>query len=126
MTQHRPSAEELVQCELAVEDVPADQAEFALEVERRQHPASGDGRAEIGRETRHLIDDRIASVLALVVPAAPAGKRVTKVLAKDARDMGSRGRERVVDGARNENLDDRLRGPAALAGARMPAVHETR
>src|SRR5262249_60932475 len=49
MAQHRPGAVELVERQLAVENIAIDEAEPPLQVERREHLAGDDARPQIGR-----------------------------------------------------------------------------
>src|SRR5437660_6086869 len=79
---HRPSAEQLVEAHLAVENVTADEAEAALEVERRMDlPAEHRG----GKARRVRVDggdDLISRLLPLLVPAPPRAEIVPEVLAE--------------------------------------------
>src|SRR5260221_121027 len=74
IAEHRPGREQLVERERAVKDVPADEAELALEVERRKYLAREDARLEIRRVTVHRFDDGVGGGFALVVPAAAAAR----------------------------------------------------
>jgi len=116
-------AEELVERELAVEDVAAHEAEFPLEVQRREEAARDDASPEIRGEAVDVIDDRVGRPLALRIPCALAGKSVAEMLAEEARDMGPGGRKGLVDRARNEHLDDGLARPPLLAGDGVRAIH---
>src|SRR5690242_21821498 len=53
VAEHRPSGEELVERERAVEDVAAGQAELAFEVERRQHTSPEHAAREVRRNAIH-------------------------------------------------------------------------
>src|SRR6476660_4704393 len=72
---HRAGAEQLVEPHLAVEDVAADQAEAALQVERRMNLPTEDGLGEAGRMGVNGRDDLVCRLLALFVPAT-AGPEV--------------------------------------------------
>src|SRR5438309_10011531 len=72
---HRPRTEQLVEAHLAMEDVPAHQAEPALEVERRMDLAAQHGLGEPRRMSIDCRNDLIRDFLALIVPA-PAGAKV--------------------------------------------------
>src|SRR4051794_12801320 len=67
---HRPRAEQLVESHLAVEDVAADQAEAALEIERGMDLAADHGFGEARRMRIDGRDDLVGGLVALVVPAA--------------------------------------------------------
>src|SRR5258706_4801521 len=99
MSQDRARAEELVQAELAVEDVAAHEAKFALEIEGRECALAEDRRAEVGREAAHLVDRRVGRALALLVPLAARGKRIAEVLAEEASHVLAGRCQRIVDGA---------------------------
>src|SRR5687768_13876869 len=81
-TDHRPGAEQLVEPHLAVEDVAADQAEAALEVERRMNLPPKHRRGEARRVRVHRRDDRVRGFLFLVVPAPPRPQVEAKMLAE--------------------------------------------
>src|SRR5687767_10964665 len=80
MTEHRPVRKELVEAHLAVEDVAADQAEAALEIERRQRQPADDAGGEARRKTVDMGNDRIGGFIAARVPAA--GNLVGEMLAE--------------------------------------------
>ena len=64
----RPQEEQLLERQLAVEDVALGQPELALEVERRQHLPVQDDVADVRRELRDRVDDGVAERLALARP----------------------------------------------------------
>ena len=66
----RPQEEELLERELALEDVALRQPEHALDVERRQHLPVQDPLADVRRVDGDRVDDGVAERLALVVPVA--------------------------------------------------------
>ena len=68
MAQHRSRRPQLVQTHPAVEDIAADQAELALQVERRMDLPRDDRRPDIGRMGGYRVDDMIGRRLALVIP----------------------------------------------------------
>src|SRR6476646_8332985 len=72
---HRAGAEQLVEPHLAVEDVASDQAEAALQVERRMNLPTEDGLGEAGRMGVNGRDDLVCRLLALLVPTS-AGPEV--------------------------------------------------
>ena len=95
VAEDRPRREQLVERERAVEDVAADQAELALEIERRQHPATDDARGEIRRVAVHRRDHQVGDLVPRGVPRHAVGQRRIGMLAKQARDVLARRRERV-------------------------------
>src|SRR5687767_14791658 len=88
VTEHRPVREELVEAHLAVEDVAADQAEAALEIERRQRQPADDAGGEARRKTVDMADDRVGRFVAPRVP--PARHVIGEMLAEQAGDMAAR------------------------------------
>src|SRR5262245_58408688 len=67
---NRPREEQLLERQLALEDVALGQPELALDVERRQYLAMEDDVAEIRRVFGDRVDDGVAERLALLVPGA--------------------------------------------------------
>src|SRR6266496_6003454 len=59
VAEHRARREQLIEGERAVEDVPADEAEIALEIERREDFSREDARLEIRRVAVHRFDDGV-------------------------------------------------------------------
>ena len=68
MPQHRTCGIQLVERHVAVEDIAADQPEFALEIERRMDLPCNDTRLEIGCMLRDGVDDVVGDLLADIVP----------------------------------------------------------
>src|SRR5688500_1047225 len=96
VTEHRPVREELVEPHLAVEDVAADQAEAALEIERRQRQPADDAGGEARRVAVDMADDGVGRLLA---PRVPAPRDLEgEMLAEQAGDMGAGRSEAVVEG----------------------------
>src|SRR5260221_2160033 len=123
IAEHRPGREQLVERERAVKDVPADEAELALEVERRKYLAREDARLEIRRVTVHRFDDGVGGGIALVVPAAAAGQDRIEVLAEEARYVFSLRCEARIDGARDQHLDEGLARESGGARVEVGALH---
>src|SRR4029079_19094903 len=71
---HRPAEEELLERELALEDVALGQAGRAVDVERGHDLAIEATRLQVRRELGDPIDDGIAECLALEVPAGRAAE----------------------------------------------------
>ena len=105
-----------------MEDVAAGQAEFALEVRRRQHLPCDDRRAEVGGDLRHGIDRRVGCSLLVIGPVAALRQRLVEVLAEQARHVHAGRRERGVDGRRDPHLDGRLARPRAALGVVVGAI----
>src|SRR4051794_39687922 len=68
---HRPGAEQLIETHLAMEDVAADQAEAALEIERRMDLAAEHRFGEARRMRIDRCDDLVGGFVPFFVPAAP-------------------------------------------------------
>src|SRR4051794_39450933 len=68
MSKHGPRRPELVERHMPMHDIPADQPEFAFEVERRMDLPRDHRTLEIGCVLRDRVDDQISRRLALVVP----------------------------------------------------------
>ena len=115
MAEHRPRAVELIEAELAVEDVAADERELSLHIERRKDHPSKYGRTEIRRIARHRVDHDIGDFFATIVPARSIGQLRRDMLAEQARDMLALRRQAVVEHALNMHLDHRLLRPAGAA-----------
>src|SRR5688572_19716023 len=62
---HGTQEEELVQRQLALEDVPLAQARDALDVRRRDHLLADDERLDVRRVLRERLDDGVAERVAL-------------------------------------------------------------
>src|SRR5205809_7998194 len=92
-TDHRASAEQLIEAHLAVEDVSPDEPEPPFEIERRMDLPPKHRFGETRRMSVHRRDDRVRGQFALIVPASPRPQVVAKMLAEQARDMSSLGRE---------------------------------
>src|SRR5689334_7637507 len=99
-----------------MEDVAAEQAELALEVERRMDLAGDNAGAEVRGVGGDGVDDPVCGRLALVVPAPAAAIRIwgqfgRELLAEQAGDVGAGRGEAVVEGRGDQHLDDRLTRP---------------
>src|SRR3989304_4703264 len=85
---HRSAEEELLESQLALEDVALGQADDALHVERRVHLAPDDDLPDVRRPLGDGVDDRVAEGFALVVPGAQARVQpVRRVLHEAADDV---------------------------------------
>src|SRR5215210_493036 len=91
---HRPSAEQLVEAHLPMENVATDEAEAALEIERRVDLAADYRLGEPRRVCIHGGNDRIGGLLSLLVPTAAGTEFEPKMLAEQRRDVPSLGRQR--------------------------------
>ena len=69
---HGPQEEELLEGQLALEDVALGEAPLALQVQRRQHLAVQDELLQVGRVLGDGVHHRVAEGLALLVPGALA------------------------------------------------------
>ena len=68
---HRPEEEQLLERELALEDVALGQADDALDVRRREHLAVEDRALQVRRVLGERVDDRVAERLALASVQPP-------------------------------------------------------
>src|SRR5216683_621275 len=68
VAEHRPRREQLVQRQRAMKNIAAEQAELALEIERRQNLPADHACREARRIFIHGRDHEIGDLLAMVVP----------------------------------------------------------
>src|SRR5258705_6797239 len=87
MAEHRPRRKQLVQRQRAMKNVAAEQAELALEIERRQDMAANHARREAWRILIHGRDHEIGDLFAMVVPRPAVRQLRRHVLAEQAGDM---------------------------------------
>lgn len=105
-----------------MEDVTASDPEASLQIERRQHLAVLDDRADIGRVLLDQRDHAVAERFPQLVPGALA-ERVGRVLQEDAHDvLAGRGERRVVH-RRDRQFEQRALGGAAVLGVVPRALH---
>src|SRR5690606_10356606 len=99
LPQQRARAEHLVEAERAVEDVAAEQADAALQVERAQRLVAEHAAGEVRRVLVHGVDHQLRHRVAMRVPAAVlvADDRI-HLLAEQAGDVLARWRQGVVQG----------------------------
>jgi hypothetical protein len=119
---HRPGAEQLVEAHLAVEDVAADQAEAALEVERRVDlPAEH----RLARSRARGVDggDDASAPSRAPRPSCAPGKIVAEMLAEQATRHACPWAQGPGRASRDQHLDDRLLGPAVALRVEIRAVH---
>src|SRR5262249_11105484 len=74
VAEHRARREHLPEIERAVEDVAADKAEGALEVERREDLPPDHRTAEVRRVAVDRVDHQVGDRLAVVVPGRAVGE----------------------------------------------------
>src|SRR5262245_53652909 len=103
----RAHEEELVQHQVAVEDVPLGEPGGALQVERSEHVPGLDRARDVRRVTADRLDDLVAEAIASLVPA-PLREAVGDVLHEAGHDVLARGREAPVDVRRNHAVDPEL------------------
>lgn len=87
LADHRPRREQLVGAQCAVEDVAADQAEGAFQIERGQHLTTEHAVSEAGRIAFNGSDHQVGYRLAVVIPVTPIRKYRRHVLAEQAGHM---------------------------------------
>ena len=117
IAQHRAGAEQLVEAQLAVEDVAVQQAEAPLQVERREHLPAQHAGLEVGGVRRHRVDHHVGELVLGRVPAAPIRQLRRHVLHEQAGHMPACGCQRGVERRGNQHLHHRLARPAV--GARI-------
>src|SRR5690348_966947 len=120
---HRPSAEQLVEPHLPVEDIAADETEAALEIERRMDLPAEHGLGEAGCMSIYGGDDLVGGLFALFVPASTRSEIVAEVLAEQARDVLALRRKRLVESRRDQHFDDRLLRPPVDRRVQPRTVH---
>src|SRR5579859_6113460 len=93
VAQDRARRPELIEAHIAVHDVAADEAELALQIERRVDLPRDHRRLEARRPALDGIDDEVRRLLAGIVPAARnsvlGGQLGRELLAEQAGDMAS-------------------------------------
>ena len=102
-----------------MKNVAADEAEVALEVERRQDLAGDDRCPEAGRVSLDRLDHQVGDRLARLVPRAPVRQLRRDMLAEERGDVAPGRRERIVERRGDQHFDDRRPRPAV-----EPRVHE--
>ncbi len=102
----RTQEEQLLERQLALEDVPFRQPELALDVERRQHLPVQDDVADVRRVLGDRVDDGVAERLALLVPRGRL-QFVRRVLHEAREDVLARRRHRRIGERRNHHVDVR-------------------
>ena len=106
-----------------MENVAADEAEFALEVEGREDLARDDRRLEARRIGFDRVDHEIGDRLARLVPRAPVRQFRRDMLAEQGRDMLARGAKRIVERRGDQHFDDWGGRPAGQPGVDEGALH---
>ena len=101
---HRPVDEQLLERQLALEDVALGETHGALDVERRQHLAVQDQAPDVRRPFGEGVDDGVAEGLALLVPGA-LGQLVRRVLDEAAHDVLAGRRHARVDQGGDDHVD---------------------
>ena len=121
---HRAVEEELLEAELALEDVALGQAEPALDVERGEDLAVEDDVADVRGDLGDPVDDGVAERLAVVVPGPEARVELVRgVLDEAADDVLAGRRHRRVDQGRDDHVDVRPLRPAAVLRVVVGALH---
>src|SRR5439155_16422007 len=95
--EHRPRRKQLVEGKRAVKKVAADEPEFTLEIQRRECLRGNDARSEVRSVAIDGLDHEPSDFGFDLVPRTTLGKLRVGVLAKQARDMLARRRQRGID-----------------------------
>ncbi len=106
-----------------MENIAADQAEGALQVERAVDLTADHRRLEARRVFVERRDHEVRHFFTVVVPGAAVGQLRRDMLAEHRRDMHARGRQRVVHGRGDAELHHRLLRPAVAAGIEEGVLH---
>src|SRR6266540_6158667 len=105
---HRAVEEELLEAELALEDVALGQAKAALDVERGEHLAVEDDVANVRGDLGDPVDDGVPKRLAIVVPRTETRVEVIWRVLDEAADHVLAGRRhRRINERRNDHVDVR-------------------
>src|SRR5688572_21383521 len=102
-----PEEKELMQRELALEDVPLGQPGNALDVGRREHLAVPDDGPDVRRVALERVDHRVTERLTLLV-GPPTGDPVGRVLYEYAHDVLAWRRHPGVDHRRDHDVHVRV------------------
>ena len=121
----RPHEEELLEVQVAVEDVALGQAVGALEVERRQDLPRDDGAGHVGRVFADLPDDPVAEQLPVLVPG-PLLQAVGDVLDEAGHDVPAFRREARVHVRGDDAVDPELLRDLARAWRCRSSARRTR
>jgi hypothetical protein len=108
---------------MTMHDVAADQAELALQVERRMDLPRDHRALEVGGVLLTVSMIRSAAASRSSSQSRPFGQHGRELLAEQAGDVHARRRQAVVDGGRQLHLDDRLRRPAVRLRVGEGLVH---
>src|SRR5689334_5306501 len=113
--------EELLERQLALEDVALGQAELALDVERREDLPVLDDALDVRRVLRDRVDDRVAERVAFLVPVAL--QVVGRVLDEARHDVLARRRERRIGERRDDHVDVRAAREPSVLGVVVRTLH---
>ena len=108
-SRHRPQEEELLQRELALEDVAFAQSELAFQIERRDYLAVQDDVFDIRRVLGNGVDHVVAKRFFLIVPVQAGPQLVRRVLHEARHDVLSRRRDRRIGQRGNDHVNVRRR-----------------
>src|SRR6266851_2600843 len=123
ITQHRSGRKQLVERERAMKDVPADEAELAFQVERREDLAGEDALLEIRGAAVDRLNDDICRGFLLFVPAVGPRQHGIEMLAEEARNVRTRWSEPGIDGGGDQHLDDGFTRKAFGTRIEIRALH---
>ena len=119
---HGTQEEQLLERELALEDVAFGQSQLAFEIERRDHLPADDDVLDVGREFGDGVDDVVAELFPLLVPRA-FFQLVGRVLHEARHHVLARRRDRRVGQAGNHHVDVRPARVAPVLGIVVGALH---
>src|SRR5258706_2262949 len=123
VAEHRPRREQLIEGQRAVKNIAAEQAELALQIERREDLPADHACRKTRRITIHGRDHEIGDLIAMVIPGPALGQFRRDVLAEQAGDMLARRAQRIVERRGDQQLDHTLAAPAMRPRGLPGAVH---
>ncbi len=113
--EERPKSKELIERMFPMKDVAAGQAVSPLQIERRQHLASGNGIADLRRVVGKRFDNGVAQLMTARTPIA-AFQLIRRVLNVNRHNMGAGGCKGRVHQRRNGDVQIRLRRKITVFG----------
>ncbi len=113
--EERPKSKELIERMFPMKDVAAGQAVSPLQIDRRQHLASGDGIANLRRVVGKRFDNGVAQLMTARTPVA-AFQLIRRVLNVNRHNMGAGGCKGRVHQRRNGDVQIRPRRKITVFG----------
>ena len=121
-TRRGPQKEELFERQLSLKNIAFRETELSLNIERRQHLPVQDQLLDVGRMLGNGIDDRIAELLASLVPV-PFFQIIGSILHEAGHDVFARGRNRRVCQTWDDDVYIRTPRETSVLGIIVSALH---